>query len=266
MSPISIPGKVTLKYSSVAFDSDAATYIAAVEAADGQPLEYAVTTAIQSFVSGCKTDGIWDAIKASCILAGARTLDGALVPLKGDAPTNFNFVAGDYNRETGLVGDGSTKYLSANRNSNEDPLNSYHLAVYLTAADSTASGHWISGEGFGQRNSIYNNNPVYVALRSGTSLPSTGINNSGLTGLIAATRTSSSSVSYSIAGNNGTLTSASVAAPNENTVVFARSNFGTISNYNDGRFVFYSIGEAIDLALLDSRVSTLMTDIGAAIP
>jgi len=69
----------------------AGAYIAAVEAADGQALESGVKTAITNFVAGCRADGIWNAIKASCILAGARTLSGALVPLVGTAPTNFNF-------------------------------------------------------------------------------------------------------------------------------------------------------------------------------
>jgi hypothetical protein len=45
---------------------------------------------VNAFVKGCKADGIWSAIKASCILAGADTLAGALVPLVGAAPTNFN--------------------------------------------------------------------------------------------------------------------------------------------------------------------------------
>jgi hypothetical protein len=77
-------------------DADAVAYIAAVEAADGQALEAATRMAINSFVKGCKADGIWTAIKASCILAGARTRLGALTPLAGTAPTNFNFVDGDY--------------------------------------------------------------------------------------------------------------------------------------------------------------------------
>jgi hypothetical protein len=106
------------------FDADAQTYITAVETADGQALETATRYAINNFVIGCKQDGIWSAIKASCILAGARTLSGALVPLVGTAPTNFNFVSGDYNRKTGLVGDKSTKYLDSNRNNNADPQNS----------------------------------------------------------------------------------------------------------------------------------------------
>jgi hypothetical protein len=83
-------------------------------------------------VIGCKQDGIWTAIKASCILAGARTLTGALVPLAGTAPTNFNFVDADYNRKTGLVGNGSNKYLNSNRAGNADPQNSFHHAVYGT--------------------------------------------------------------------------------------------------------------------------------------
>jgi hypothetical protein len=112
-----------------ALDPDAKTYINAVEFADGQPLESAVRTAIDKFVRGCKADGIWDAIKASCVLAGARTLDGALVPLKGSAPTNNGpFVSGDYDRKTGLAGNGTTKFLNSNRNNNADPQNSNHKA------------------------------------------------------------------------------------------------------------------------------------------
>ena len=110
-------------------DADAIAYVNAVEAADGQLLEFAVGKAINDFVVGCKLDNTWPAIKASCILAGARTLTGALVPLVGTAPTNNNFASGDYNRKTGLVGNGSTKYLDSNRNNNADPQNSNHNAV-----------------------------------------------------------------------------------------------------------------------------------------
>ena len=77
-----------LRPTSSSLDRDAAVYLNAVAVADGEQLEPAVRKAINDFVNGCKQDGIWDAIKASCILAGARTLAGALVPLVGTAPTN----------------------------------------------------------------------------------------------------------------------------------------------------------------------------------
>jgi hypothetical protein len=246
------------------YDEDAGNYIQAVETADAQALEPATRKAINNFVIGCKQDGIWDAIKASCILAGARTLAGALVPLVGTAPTNVNFVSGDYNRKTGLVGDGSTKYLSTNRNSNQDPLNSYHLAVYTTVA-SSSGGHYIAAEDGGQRNAIYGGT-IATALRSGGDNINTGVADSGLTGLIAATRTSSSSISYRIAGNAATAISNSVVAPDEITVVFARSLGGAISLYNNGRFAFYSIGESLNLALLDARVTDLINAFAVTIP
>jgi hypothetical protein len=132
-----------------ATDPDAQAYLQAVEAADGQALEFEVARAIDNFVLGCKADGIWNAIKASCILAGARTLNGALVPLVGTAPTNFNFVSSDYNRKTGLVGNGSTKYLNSNRNNNADPQNSHHLAVFASTAVTDASRYMGSGSSTG---------------------------------------------------------------------------------------------------------------------
>jgi hypothetical protein len=71
---------LTLRKGWQPMDTDAAAYITAVETADDQTLEEKTKIAIDNFVLGCKADGIWTAIKASCILAGARTLNGALVP------------------------------------------------------------------------------------------------------------------------------------------------------------------------------------------
>jgi hypothetical protein len=90
-------------------DRDALAYIRNVEAADGGYLELGVKKAIDTFVRGCKYDGIWDSIKASCILCGARTLgDGATwCRWRGRHRRTNNFVAQtrDYNRETGLKRD-----------------------------------------------------------------------------------------------------------------------------------------------------------------
>jgi hypothetical protein len=41
---------------------------------------------------------------------------------------------------------------------------------------------------------------------------------------------------------------------------------GESAGFADARLAFYSIGESLDLALLDTRVSALITAIGAAIP
>jgi hypothetical protein len=250
------------------FDPDAQAYLLAVEAADGQPLEPAVAIAVNDFVVGCKADGIWSAIKASCILAGARTLSGALVPLVGTAPTNFNFVSGDYNRETGLVGNGSTKYLDSNRANNVDPQNSQHLSVRVSARGSESLGIFIGDATLGQsgvsyiyRNSI--NNIILSASRASAEALSS-VNNADL-GFIGISRAASGSYTQRRAGANQTVTQASATPTTGNIHVF-RLNRGSNFLYTSSRINFYSIGESLDLALLDTRVTTLINALAAAIP
>jgi hypothetical protein len=247
-----------------AYDADAQAYITAVETADGQALETAVRDAINAFVVGCKADGIWNAIKASCIMAGARTLNGALRPLVGTAPTNFNFVAGDYSRKTGLVGNGTTKYLSSNRNSNADPDSNFHLSVRITSLPTT--GH-VAGHDAGSRNTLYG--PTGPAADAAARASAGQI----LTGTVSAptfygtARSNGSSYAARIGGITNTY-SVSVLAPSTFTPIFlfARNTASGANGYSNARLAFYSIGESLDLALLDARVTTLMNALAVAIP
>jgi hypothetical protein len=270
---IYVPGKVTL-LGGVAMswiitgsfaqpdEPEALAYIAAVEAADGQALEDGVKFAYNSFIKGCKADGIWNAIKASCILAGARTLAGALVPLVGTAPTNYNFVAGDYDRETGLVGDGSTKYLDSNRNNNADPQNDKHLSSYINSF-SSINGSIYVGAGIGgvtgQAGMANNLAKTNFRVNNG---PTAATPNQA-TGFIGCSRSISASFAYR---NNGTSFNSNYVSEtpiNENIGILGRV---VNTNHSEARLSFYSIGESLDLALLDSRITTLMSDLAAAIP
>jgi hypothetical protein len=139
----------------VAYDTDAQAYINAVEAADTAAgvsggLEAATKDAINAFVVGCKADGIWTAIKASCILAGARTLAGALVPLVGAAPTRFGTEGGwTYDRKTGLKGSGSSSgannYLKSGYFAASSTGNDNHFAVWKSSANTGGSNPYYGG-------------------------------------------------------------------------------------------------------------------------
>jgi len=244
-------------------DPDAQAYLQAVEVADNQALEQGVQQAVNQFVIGCKSDGIWDAIKACCFLAGARTLNGALVPLVGAAPTNVNFVSGDYNRETGLVGDASTKYLDSNRNNNADPQNSKH--VFCRVMETPSGTMAVMGAGGNDNGS---SNITFVsslaAYRVNSSLTG-GSNTLHSLGNFGASR--SSSLEFTYISNNETVANASQSsdAPYNGSIHVFRRNASSPLNAN-ARIAFYSIGESLDLTLLDTRVSNLITAIGAAIP
>ena len=245
-------------------DPDARAYLQAVEVADNQALEQGVQQAVNDFVVGCKNDGIWDAIKACCILAGARTLNGALVPLVGTAPTNYNFVAGDYNRETGLKGNGSTKYLDSNRTENADPLLNQHISTYATVA-ATGNGCYIGARDASNIGSqivvdtAVSITNVFFISRSVVVDSSGPVPLAGFAGL----RRSASVASYR---RNGATLNGFFGTPVTSSGSYFVFNRPYSAFYSNTRLSFYSIGESLDLALLDTRVSNLMTAIGAAIP
>jgi hypothetical protein len=270
---------LTLRKGWQPMDPDAAAYITAVETADGQALEEKTKIAIDNFVLGCKADGIWTAIKASCILAGARTLNGALVSLVGTAPTNFNFVSGDYNRKTGLVGDGSTKYLNSNRAGNADPQNSFHLSTYSTTAHDpvlvgTAGGASIGNGSVGTTGAnnlgvaggaVAADHKTFSRSRNDTADFLIGPGRASIT-FQGQSRSSVSEYVVRVGGANYTQARSSQTPLSTNIFVFGRNNAGALELPVIGRLAFYSIGESLDLALLDARVTDLINAFGAAIP
>jgi hypothetical protein len=248
------------------YDPDAQAYITAVETADADSLETAVKDAINTFVVGLKTDSLWSKIKASCILMGARTLSGALTPLVGSAPTNVsnNFVSGDYNRETGLVGNASNKALDSNRANNADPQNDHHMAVYLSSIGNNNTVYLGAGSSAttGATQLLNSNSNNFTRSRSTTG---TGTNAALVTGFYGISRSSSSSYTMRNNGSNNTHSITSQTSATENVVVFARNDGSSYITHTNARIAFYCIGEALTLADLDTRVDTLYDDIAAAI-
>jgi hypothetical protein len=262
----------TALLAATSLDLDAAAYIAAVEAADGATLEFAVRDAINDFVVGCKADGIWTSIKLSCILAGARTLAGALVSLKGTAPTNNGpFVSTDYNRKTGLSASSSAKYIDTNTTDNTAfaPQNDFHLSTWLSSIGTNGGSTtpcFFSGSYDG--NSVTSSLGRYTAkLYARCRLSSADTFYNDATGLFGSTRDSSTQVTVFTGGASYLLTASSQGPANFKFFVFRRSTLsGESSFYSNARIAFYSFGNSINLSLLSSRVSTLLAAYSAAIP
>jgi len=64
--------------------------------------------------------------------------------------------------------------------------------------------------------------------------------------------------------NVTTSTALTGLAPNIDIFIFARNQDGLATGFSNARFTFYSIGESLDLARLDARVTDLINAIGAA--
>ena len=253
-----------------------------VAAGNTQGLELGVTDAFSTTLQDLVSDGLLgisgsviaqeaSIIKAAAIMAGARTMAGALVPLVGPAPTNFNFLPPDYNRKTGLLGNGSTKRLDSNRAGNADPQNSKHLAMFIGETGIKTSFSNTMGDGENGNEVVSQLAITPDASQIATRLNTfTGIASNLYSGVGFYGVSRNNSATYLVRGSatSNTVTMASQTPNTANTGVFMRGkNPGAgPTQFFDGRVSFYSIGEAIDLAQLDTRVSALMTAIDGAIP
>jgi hypothetical protein len=243
-------------------DQDALTYLTAVEAADGQALESGVRLAVNAFVKGCKNDGIWPAIKSSCILSGARTLAGALIPLAGPAPTNVSnlFVADDYNRKTGLKGNGTTKYLNTNRTNESDPATSKHLVVYQTETETRDALRGAIGV---STNCELITTATLRFFRANDNQPAIAGLSTFAAGTWGVERSGTGNKTLFYGGSATETTTAQNSSPTGNMLVFARSLGG---DRFDGRIAFYSIGTSLSLSALNTRLVDLINAFAAAIP
>jgi hypothetical protein len=242
-------------FTTAAYDADAQAYITAVETTDGQALETGVRDAINAFVVGCKADVIWTAIKACCILAGARTRLGALTPLVGAAPTPLNYTDLNYDRKTGLLG-AANRQIDSNRANNADPQNDNHGSIYISSFATSsvylnANGGSSGGNTIGTQSSP---NECYFRCRSITRISKSA---NSATGFLGYSR-----------NNSANFTARNVSTDANSAIASQTTSAGNIliSQGSTARFAFYSIGESLTLSLLDARVTTLINAIAAAIP
>lgn len=256
LAKLALPAQIRRRY-----DPDAAAYIANVEAADGQSLEQLVKEAITGFVIDCKTTGIWSAIQSCCLLCGARTLNGALVPLKGSAPTNFNslFNNNDYSRDIGLKGNGSSKYLNTNFLATSLDQNNFHFSMYISTLSSAGTQKtYMADGGRNMYRPITNNTSTQFNINASFGASGGDLNMASSIGFCGLSRDNASNFTINVGSRNRTYVANSII--DSGTLggtmrIFGRNGNGVMGEFSDGRISFYSIGNSIDLKNLNMCVN-----------
>jgi hypothetical protein len=265
------------------WDVDAGTYLKAVEAADAQPLEPYVAQAINQFVLGCKADGNFTPINAGCIVMGARTITGALVPLAGTAPTPNGYVSSDYNRKTGLKANG-TQWIYTRRQHEDDPQNSRHLCVFVsennTLDTSRTYGGMFGSQTLGGTTHLMSGQTTPLArmtVRICTDQTASGsLSQAANPGFFGATRISSAQVNTRGSGVEEVRNQTSATPITGDVFIHARASVtagggvpgtGNPAFQGDSRLAFYSLGESLaSLAAMDARLTTLYNTLQTIIP
>ena len=261
------------------YDPDALLWFAAVEATGANfgssPASITTNkTAFNTAFVNLKSAGIWDTIRQACFLIGPSTYQGALVNIKLTGnPTNANFGSGDYNRLTGLKGNGSNKYLDTGITDDSIPQNDLHIYTTLSN-EGTALGvnvpQFIIGSnyagdgglvmccfvntGAARFQYLYCDRNSTIESNIGTFVPYT-----------------LGKIGYSKSGNQVTFYQGD---PIGWTTEFGGNGSDYLTSYPyclfrdpagstnfDGRSFFYSVGSSTDIATLDSIVQTLKTSL-----
>lgn len=255
-------------------DADAQTLIDAVETADGQALEVVLQNAISSFVVGAKSAGIWTTLNSGAwrLLAGPRTLAGALVLGNGPSPTNNGFVAGDYTRSTGVKSDNTIKYLDTGISNTTLASDDRYFAIYLTEGEAVNSFSIPMGVGLvsdpGAHYLILRNltaNDIGFSMRclNDTDIYTVDDLSQAYTGYIGNGRDSNANQKTRANGvNNTTLAAASTPVPG-NVNVFNRTTTASVvtstisvSFYYVGTFLDFTESEVLE-TLVENYVSAI---------
>jgi hypothetical protein len=246
------------------FDASALAYIRNVEEADGAYLETDVKIAINNLVAGLKADGLWESMASTCLLCGPRTLAGALVPLRGDAPEPNGFVSGDYSRSDGLADAQKTAYLNVPADY-AMPQNDGHLAFYCTSVSEGGTyttpirvGDDPSASGDGQTQISFTSSSVFTRCREGAGETLAQAPTAGFAGI---SRDDSQHYFRRINQTTQQINDASSGSAAGPLFVF----WNGTGQQTASKLAFYSAGTSLDLAKLDSHISSYVTAIGAAL-
>lgn len=239
-------------------DSDTARFIVARGLSQGAAVSSGVIKATDNLIKLMKSNGTWEASNSLLLLAGARSLNEALVPLKGLSPSSFNFVNSDLNFYTGLVGNGSTKYLNSNMVVPSNNQNNFHASVWRTQAEGTLTTESLIGNSSILGGLQLTTTPVarvYQINNTTGVVPDLSRN----LGFLAVSRSSNSEYNYRYNGVTTPVSVASVLPTSDNITIFARNTV----THTSARLAIYGIGTGVDLALLESSFQSYMTAISA---
>ena len=229
--------------------------------ATGADINDANRNSINTFFASLKDGGVFNAIQQSNLLVGPSLLAGALVPLAGNTPVNYNnnFGAADYSPLTGLKGNASNKYLQTGFQNPNSSVTSRHLYV-CTTANATAAGtniYLLSSGNFSGDSRIWQLSSgvgsVSMAIVSGTTTITTPF---GATNGWGISRLNSTTVIPYTNSNQSPITNTQTTPTVSNFGVFAT---GTGVGKTDARIAFYSIGTYADLSVMDACVKTLLS-------
>ena len=243
-----------------AFSAEAQNYFDRLDTA-GDTTYTAYKQPLANYIDSLVTLGgaYWDDMKSAASFVGVG-IQGITVPLRDGVPTltNNNFVADDLDALTGLLSDGSTKYLATGLTGTDLSQDDHSFSVYASSGATTGFLGGLYGTNF--------NRTIATALTS------TGTSFYSASPLDASSKITSTP---SLVGISRSASTEFTARTNQGDETFTRTsgvpNTGGLSLYAVGagvapttaRLATYHAGPALNLATLEGLQDTLISEIAA---
>lgn len=233
------------------YDADAQAMFDA-RAALGDDPSAPYKQAISDYVTAIKAvSGLWADIVQLIVFAGATTIAGALVPIKGASPTNVSLVNADVALKTGAKGDASAKYIQTGYSGTVAGTgqNDFHAYGYYTEMPST-NGTALFGQGgattTGGTMILYGTGANNTNLKCRNSAADAVTGNTGVGGY-GVNRTASANYQAKRAGTTSTVTRGSQSVPARRMHILARTDNSadTPTNFSDARILVWAMGSGI---------------------
>jgi hypothetical protein len=223
-------------------------------------------TAVDTLITGLKTDGLWTKLDRLWLLAAENSQSAFtdLVALASATPVN----SPTFTVDRGYASNGTTSYLNSNFNPSTAALykqNDAHFSVYTR--QSTASSNIWQG--------CYDGTCIIQMLQQNGTQFYVGINTNGGdtfngsgAGMLVGIRRTSLAEEYFHNGSSiyTNPSNASVALANLNVFICARNFSGTADSFDTDQVAASSWGNqlsATEAGNLSSRINTYMTSVGA---
>ena len=227
--------------------------------------------AISDYVTDLKAiSGFWDDIIQLVVFAGATTIAGAIVPIKGASLTSLNFNDGDLNLKAGLKGDGSSKYLQSGYSGTVSGTaqNDFHCYGYYTEMPTT-NATALFGQGgattTGGTMILYGTGANNTNCKSRAASADAVTGNTGVGGY-GVNRTTSGSYQAMRAATTSTITRTSQSVPARRLHILARTGNSddNPANHSDARILVWALGAGLSsLADYSTPTADLATALNA---
>ena len=256
-------------------DRGVLSYLEVVELSEGRTLESSIKGAILRFVNNLISASLWEKIETMVLMCGARTVAGAMIPLKGTYPqsSSVSDLLYDYDRIAGIKPITSGSFFSTNVTGTVLREADNHMAAYVvenvsgtynyalmgnspTATGGMAIARSASENSFKSRNKNSSTNTTAAPYWTGPSL-------------VGMSRGNSSEYTVRVGNESRTVTAGTVTPSfDASRVINMFYDGGTVasglfvnSNY---RVPIYSFGRDIDLALLEEKIEIFLTELAEA--